>query len=103
MGNDDGLLSTLTYVGNAADGTSTNFGSAPGIDGDGIADGTVQKSFWLPAGDYSLIIGGGNVSGTDSAGSYGINASLSVIPEPSSAILAGLSTCGMLIRRRRSR
>lgn len=93
-------LSTLTYVGNAADGDSTNFGSAPGIQGDGEADGSVQASFWLPAGDYSLLVGGANLSGTDTAGKYGINATLSVIPEPSCTLLAGLSSIALLRRRR---
>lgn len=100
IGNDDGDLSTLTYVGNAADGTSSIFGAASGINGDGLADGSVQASFWLPAGDYSLIIGGADVSGNDLTGTYGIDASLTVVPEPSAIGLLGLSACGLLIRRR---
>lgn len=101
MGNDAGELSTLTYFGNAADGTSAVFGSAPGINGDGLADGNVQQTFWLAAGDYSLIIGGANISGSDLTGTYGIDASLSVIPEPASALLAAVSSCAFFQRRRR--
>ena len=104
IGNDEGTtfadLSTLTYLGNAADGTSSNFGGAAGANGDGLADGAVQQSFWLPAGDYTLVIGGADVSGSDLTGTYGINASLAVIPEPSAALLAGLAAIGLLVRRR---
>ena len=106
MGNDasvqDGLgnynfneLSSLTYIGNAADGSSF----AAGVNGDGNANGVVQQSFWLPAGDYSVILGGADLAGGNAA-NFGINASLTVIPEPSAALLAGLSALGLLIRRR---
>lgn len=93
-------LSSLTYLGNAADGTSANFGSAAGIHGDGVADGSVQQSFWLPAGDYTVIIGGGEIAGGNSL-TFGINASLTVIPEPSGALLIGISGLGLVLRRRR--
>lgn len=102
IGNDAGNLSTLTYVGNAADGTSANFGFAAGIEGDGNADGTVTGSWWLPAGDYSLFVGGADLSGTDTVGTYGIDVSLSVIPEPSSLILSGIAAAGLMARRRRN-
>ncbi len=101
MGNDAGELSTLTYVANAADGTASNFGSAAGINGDGLADGSVTGSFWLPAGDYSLTIGGADSSGTDLLGTYGINVSLTVIPEPSAAGLLVVSVVGLIARRKR--
>ena len=93
-------LSPLTYFGNAADGTSSNYGNANGINGDGLADGLVTGSFWLPVGEYSLIIGGASLAGADS-GSYRINAALTVIPEVSSALLVGLSGLGLVLRRRR--
>lgn len=106
MGNDAGVtfddLSVLTYVGNAADGTSANFGTAPLINGDGAADGSVTASFWLPAGDYSLLVGGANLSGTDGTGTYGINATLAVIPEPSGFLMLGLASLGCAFRRRRA-
>jgi hypothetical protein len=111
MGNDASLpdgfgnydfseLSSLTYIGNAADGTSANFGNAPGINGDGISDGFVQSSFALPAGDYTLIIGGADINGSNGL-TFGIDASLSVIPEPSSTLLSGIFGLGFALRRRR--
>ncbi len=96
-----GSLSALTYFGNAADGTSANYGSASGINGDGVADGLVTGSFWLPAGDYSLIVGGASIAGTD-LGSYRINTSLTVVPEVSSSLLTGLTGLGLVLRRRRA-
>jgi hypothetical protein len=93
-------LSSLTYIGNAADGTSANFGSAAGINGDGVADNSVQQSFWLPAGDYTVIVGGAEIAGSNSL-TFGINTSLTVIPEPSGALLLGISCLGLAVRRRR--
>lgn len=62
MGSDDGLtfadLSSFTFVGYAVDGTSANFGSTPGIVGDGTADNTVTGTFYLTPGDYTLMVGG---------------------------------------------
>ena len=94
-------LSTLTYLTNFADGTSANYGSASGIHGDGVVDGSVSGSLWLPAGDYSLIIGGASIAGAD-LGSYRINTSLTVVPEISSSLLINLTGLGLLLRRRRS-
>ncbi len=110
MGNDASLpdafgnynfseLSSLTYVANAADGTSTNYGSAPGIHGDGLANGFVTRSLWLTPGTYSLMVGGADIGGSDVSGTYGIDVSLSVIPEPSSMALTGFA--GLLLLRRR--
>jgi hypothetical protein len=93
-------MSSLTYIGNAADGTSSNFGSAAGVNGDGVADGSVQQSFWLSAGDYTVIIGGAEIGGSNTL-TFGVNASLTVIPEPSGALLLGLSGLGLVLRRRR--
>jgi hypothetical protein len=102
IGNDDdGLtlasLSSFTYVGNAADGTSALFGTAPGINGDGNADGTLSRSFALSAGDYSIFVGGAEYFGTSNVGadtttSFAFNTTLSVavIPEPSTYALFGL-------------
>jgi hypothetical protein len=113
MGNDASLpdgegnynfdeLSSLTYLGNAADGTTANFGFASGIQGDGVADHAVEGSFWLAAGDYTLIVGGAEL-GALSEGpflTYGVDVSLTVIPEPSSLML-GASVSFLLLRRRR--
>lgn len=101
IGNDANELSTLTYVGNAADGTTANFGGAVGINGDGSADGTVTASFWLPAGDYSLMIGGADIAGADDVGTYGIDTSITVIPEPSTMLLGAVAAIGLASRRRR--
>ena len=58
-------LSTFTYVTHIADGDATLFGSAPGIVGDGNPDGTVTKSLYLTAGDYTIAVGGANYAGQD--------------------------------------
>ena len=93
-------LSTFNYAGHAADGTSANYGAASGIVGDGLLDGTVTGTFTLPAGNYSVFIGGTQLGtqGTDT--SYGISASMTVVPEPATGavlLLAG----GIFLRRRR--
>jgi hypothetical protein len=98
IGNDDGELSTLTYIGHAADGVSAN----PSIAGDGLANGTVRQTFWLAAGDYSLMIGGADAAGIDETGTYGIDVSLTVVPEPSGAMLVSLAALGLLARRKRT-
>jgi hypothetical protein len=116
IGNDSGVLSSLTYVGHVADGTSTNYGAAAGIFGDGQADGFVRGTFDLGPGTYSIFIGGANYGG-GSAGygfdpgpftNYGLSASLSVaaVPEPSTWALAAIGVAGAAVwggRRRRRR
>jgi hypothetical protein len=109
IGNDDGTtyadLSSFTYFGNAADGTSANYGSGASIirrangttqtnatiNGDGVADGVVSGTFALDAGDYTILVGGATYGGTSTA-SFGFNATLSVmaIPEPCTYALFGL-------------
>lgn len=106
IGSDEGTtfadLSSFTYRGHAADGTDANFGTTPGINGDGLADGTVTGSFFLPAGDYSLFVGGALYAGQGSGtANRGVNVTLSVVPEPSAAAVllgAALLTAG---RRKR--
>lgn len=95
-------LRYFDYVGNAADGTTANHGIAAGINGDGAADGFVTGTFNLLAGDYSIFVGGANLAG-EGPGPYPIYGSIvtvSVIPEPSSALLIALS--GLTWRRRRA-
>lgn len=96
-------LSSLTYIGNAADGTSANYGTqaasltlADGtvvpngtINGDGNADGVVTSSFYLGAGDYSVFVGGANYSGTATNTPYGIQGTFTAVPEPSTWALFG--------------
>jgi hypothetical protein len=102
-------LATLFYVGHAADGTSDNYGSAAGINGDGNADGFVTAVFTdLAPGNYSLFIGGANYalqgSEVPTYPTYGINVSVAAIPEPSSvAALAGFTALGLASLRRRRR
>jgi hypothetical protein len=71
-------LSTFTFVGYAVDGNSSLFGSAPGIVGDGNADGTVSKTFLLTPGDYSIFVGGANYSAQDDTVSYGLTGTVHV-------------------------
>jgi hypothetical protein len=97
-------LITLDYIGHVADGTAANYGPAAGVNGDGVADNLVAGSFFLPAGDYTLLVGGGNYA-TQSPGptfpSFNFNATVTVVPEPSSAMLAGLAGIAWLVRRGR--
>jgi hypothetical protein len=62
IGSDTGTsfadLSSFTFYGYAVDGTSANYGTNPVIVGDGNADHTVTGTFYLPAGDYSIMVGG---------------------------------------------
>lgn len=76
-------LSTFTYVTHIADGDSSLFGAAPGVVGDGNADGTVTKSIYLTAGDYTIAVGGSNYAGQDptpDATVYGLVGTVSATP-----------------------
>lgn len=108
MGNDAGDLSFLTYVGNVADGSASNFGGADGIHGDGLADGVVTGMWTLGPGSYSIVIGGADYASQTLESTpfpaYGLRATLSVsaVPEPEThaMMLAGLGLLGALARRR---
>jgi hypothetical protein len=101
-------LASFTYIGHAADGTSANFGLAPGILGDGNADGYVTATIHgLAPGQYSLFVGGANYAAqTAEPGptypSYGANVTVQAVPEPSAwALLAlGGATLGVALRRK---
>ena len=93
--------SNFTFQGYAVDGTSANFGNAPGVTGDGLADGRVTGSFNLTAGDYTILVGGGNYLAEGTA-NRGANITLSVIPEPAAAGF-GATVLGTLALRRRRR
>jgi hypothetical protein len=108
IGNDDGNtfadLSSFTYIGNAADGSSANYGTpAPSltltdgsnvpngaINGDGNANGAVSGSFYLSAGDYSVFVGGANYASVNTNTSYGIQGTFAAVPEPSTYALMAL-------------
>lgn len=75
-------LAYFTYVGQVADGTSNNYGTAAGLLGDGLADGAVTATFdHLPAGEYSLFVGGANYAAQiaepgPTFPTYGVNVSV---------------------------
>jgi len=101
-------LAYFTYIAHAADGTSANFGNVAGINGDGTADGFVTATFTgLAAGDYSLFVGGANYDlQTTEIGptypTYGVNVTVGLVPEPSTAslILGSAALLGLLRRRK---
>lgn len=123
IGNDSGTtfadLSSFTYIGNAADGSSANYGTpAPSltltdgsnvpngtINGDGNADGVVSGSFYLSAGDYSVFVGGANYAGVNTNTSYGIQSTFTAVPEPSTWALLTISLAmvGLVIRAKRKK
>jgi len=81
IANDVGASAELLYIDHAADGTSANYGSNPDIEGDGVSDGIVKKTFTLPTGNYSIFVGGGNHGGSD-LGNYGVNLSIKAVLLP---------------------
>ena len=97
-------LSTFVYRGNAADGSSANYGAAAGINGDAVADGFVTGTFFLAAGDYTIIAGGANLITPDLPvyPSYATNVTVSVVPETSVPLLTALSGLVVAFRRRRA-
>lgn len=109
MGNDESTsvadFSTFTYIGHAADGTAANYGTAPNINGDGLADGFVTASFSLAAGNYTIAIGGANYfaqgvtppEGTN----YGMSVTVAAVPEP--ATIGFLAVGALMIGAARRR
>ena len=103
-------LANFTYIGHAADGTSANFGSVSGINGDGVADGFVTATFdGLAAGDYSFFVGGANYAAQSvetgpTYPTYGVDVSIQAIPEPSTWAMIAAAACffGWRILRRRA-
>ncbi|MFO1318642.1 MAG: PEP-CTERM sorting domain-containing protein [Burkholderiales bacterium] len=116
VGNDAGTtfadLTSLAFRGYAVDGSAANFGNAPGVVGDGTADGQVTGTFRLAAGDYSLFVGGADYAAQDLANpnvasAYGMRVTLAVaaVPEPETIALfaAGLAFVGAARARRARR
>jgi hypothetical protein len=105
MGNSSGTteadLSTFTYVGHAVDGTAANFGAVAGINGDGLADGTVTGTFTLGPGDYSLVIGGADLPNETAGGNYGVAVTVTTVPEPATAVVLSLGLATVCATRRR--
>lgn len=109
IGSDTGTnfadLSSFTYIGNAASGTTANYGIpaasltlADGtivpnaaINGNGNTNGPVSGSFYLGAGDYSVFVGGANYAGVNTNTSYGIQGTFTAVPEPSTWALLAVS------------
>ena len=103
-------LRSFDYIGHIADGTSANFGSEPGIVGDGVADGFVTATFAdLGAGDYSIFVGGASYGrqldepGPTTFPTYGVDVSVRAIPEPGTAGLLVLGAGALALLRRRIR
>jgi hypothetical protein len=102
-------LAYFTYIGNAADGNSANYGDVVGIFGDGTADGYLTATFTgLSAGDYSLWVGGANYglqtveTGPSTFPTYGITVTAALVPEPSvGPLLIGGATLLTLLQRSR--
>ena len=86
---DFSALSTLTFVGYAADGTPANLGTGSGATGDGLADGRVTGTWPLPAGSYTLFIGGADHAHREKSGvGYGVSVTLSIVPPFANANIA---------------
>jgi hypothetical protein len=109
IGSDTGTnfadLSSFTYIGNAASGTTNNYGIPAAsltlangtivpnaaIIGNGNTNGPVSGSFYLGAGDYSVFVGGANYAGVNTNTSYGIQGTFTAVPEPSTWALLAVS------------
>ena len=91
-------MTTFTYIGNAADGTSANFGTAPGINGDGVKDGFITGTFTIAAGTYTIAVGGAEYYSQVDMNNHSFNTTLVVVPEGSISGLAfgGLAFLGSL-------
>lgn len=109
-------MSFDTYYGNKADGTSANFSGASGINGDGVADGSVTATFnGLTQGDYYIFAGGAGYLAQNTEApifgpsvnafpTYGISLSVTAVPEPATGVLVALGVGALyLVRRNRKK
>jgi len=82
-------LSTLVFIGCAADGGPANLGPGSGATGDGHADGRVSGTWQLPAGSYTLFVGGADHAHRETSGkNYGVAVTLKITPPASAAMSA---------------
>lgn len=103
---DPASLRYFSYVDHVADGTLANYGTSTtrSVDGDGLADGFVTKTFNLAAGEYTIMVGGAEYLTNPPAApytNYPVNVTLSVVPEPSCSLLLSLGLLGLVSRRKR--
>ena len=86
---DFSALSTLTFVGYAADGSPANLGTGSGATGDGQPDGRTTGTWQLPAGSYTVFVGGADHAHREKSGlGYGIAVTLKITPPPATAASA---------------
>jgi hypothetical protein len=107
-------FSQLTYIGHALDGAAVDVSGDRVLDfiGDGAADGSVQRTFRLGPGEYSLVVGGTCYACqfTEPTGTllaqrgYAASLTLAPVPEPGTWVLmaAGLGLLAAGARRVRS-
>ena len=97
-------LASFTYIDHAADGTAANYGNAPGIEGDGTADGFLTATFVdLPPGDYSFFVGGADYAAQNvqvgTYPTYGVYVSAQAIEINGSPVITSASTASGKLRR----
>jgi hypothetical protein len=97
-------LASFTYIGHAADGTAANFGNAPGIEGDGTADGFLTATFLdLAPGDYSFFVGGADYAAQEvqvgTYPTYGVFVSAQAIEINGSPVITSANSASGKLKR----
>ena len=77
-----------------------------GFSFDENTDGTTTGTFQLPAGDYTILVGGNDIANKTSADAgkaYGLSLTLNItpVPEPSSGTLVALGAGALFLKARR--